>query len=423
MQETSVYLEKITEFTRLLRREGLSVGLTEQQAAVELLTVLPLEDRSVVRDALSSILAKTPREMQTFNLVFDSYFVSAEQKRANAKAMGEAEQELARRRSDLEESLHVNGRDIPLREDVKEQFVHLPEEQRERIKKQVDRYRDSMERHPNLYDNFIQSIFMKSVMEQQLMAEDVGTGNADNPDADLLYRDISTFAESDLQRAVALIQRIAHSLSGELSAKRRAGGHSGPLDFRATIRSGLQTGGALTKLHFRKKREHRRRLVLLCDVSGSMMQFSEFVLRFMKALSDAVDHSQIFLFSEEVRRVDPITLQNMDGFRSYVRHSGSFGKGTDMGKALELLSAIRPSVFTPSTVFLVLSDCKTVDIPRARVLLERISRKSGKCVVLCPIPKEKWQFLSGCRTISETVDMLPCSTIEELAGACRKLFS
>ena len=335
--------------------------------------------------------------------------------------MGEAEEELARRRAQMEEDLTFQGKQIPLREDLREVYLHMPEDEREKLRKRVDRYRGNAERAPGLYDNFIQSIFLRTLLEQQMMAEDAGIGSSGDPDADLLYRDIATFQDSDIPKAVALIQRIAQQLSGELTMKRRQGGHSGALDFRATIRRSLQTGGAFTDLRYRKKRRRRRRLVLLCDVSGSMMQFSEFVLRFMKSLSDAADSAQIFLFSEEIRRVDPFALQNMDGFRSYVRHSGCFGRGTDLGSALDALCAIRPSVFGPSTILLILSDAKTVDLAHAERALLRAKQKAGRVVFLCPIPERKWPYLNGCRALSSLTTMLSCSTLSELAHACRRL--
>ena len=423
MTNPSAYLEALTEFSRLLRREGLTVGIQETMDAAAALEAIGFADREQVRAALRAIYAKSPQEQEHYDRVFDHYFVSLEQKRAEAKEMAAAEEELMRRQAQMEEELTFNGKQIPLREDLRDVYLHMPEEEREKLRKRVDRYRDNVERHPSLYDNFIQSIFLKTLLEQQMLAEDAALGGAEDPDADLLYRDISTFQDTDIPKAVALIQRIAQQLSGELSAKRRRGGHSGALDFRQTIRRGLQTGGALTELRYRKKRRRRRRLVLLCDVSGSMMQFSEFVLRFMKSLSDAADSAQIFLFSEGIRRVDPFALQNMDGFRSYVRNSGCFGRGTDLGSALEALDAMRPSVFGPSTVLLILSDAKTVDLPRAERALQRISQKAGKTVFLCPIPEKKWQHLSGCRAFSSMTTMLSCSTLSELAHACRRLLS
>ncbi len=418
---STIYLEKLTEFARLLRREGMTVGVGEIADAVQLLSSIGFADRETVRIGLQTVFAKSQAEQAAFHRVFDAYFVDEDTKKASARAMREAEEELARRRAQAEEELTFQGKPIELREDLKEVYMTMPEEEREKLKKRIDRYRDNADRAPGLYDNFIQSIFLKTLLEQQMLAEDAAVGNADDPDADLLYRDISSFQEADIPRAVDLIQRIARQLSGELTAKRRKGGHSGALDFRATIRRGLQTGGALTDLRYKKKRKRRRRLVLLCDVSGSMMQFSEFVLQFMKSLSDTAESARIFVFSEELREVDPFALQNLDGFRNYVRHSGLFGRGTDLGGALEQLCAVRPSVFGPSTILLVLSDAKTVDLPRAERALLRAKAKAGKVVFLNPIPERKWPYLKGCQSLSSLATMLSCSTLDELTRACRKL--
>ena len=58
----SVYLEKIAEFSTLLRAEGLAVGLQETADACKLLSDLNLEDRSTVRLALQAVYAKSREE-------------------------------------------------------------------------------------------------------------------------------------------------------------------------------------------------------------------------------------------------------------------------------------------------------------------------------------------------------------------------
>ena len=117
-----------------------------------------------VCDALGAIYAKSPQEQATFRRIFDHFFVSLEQKQAEAKAMGEAEEELARRRAQMEEDLTFQGKQIPLREDLREVYLHMPEDEREKLRKRVDRYRGNAERAPGLYDNFIQSIFLRTLL-------------------------------------------------------------------------------------------------------------------------------------------------------------------------------------------------------------------------------------------------------------------
>ena len=150
-------------------------------------------------------------------------------------------------------------------------------------------------------------------------------GDGLDPETGLLYRDISKFKDTDIPKAISIIQTLTRQLNGELTAKRNKGGHSGKLDFRKTIRKGLETGGSFYRLKYKKKRNRRKQLVLLCDVSGSMVQFSEFALRFIQALNQASESSRVFLFSETMFEADAFSLQNMDLFRNYVRDCGVYG--------------------------------------------------------------------------------------------------
>ena len=195
----------------------------------------------------------------------------------------------------------------------------------------------------------------------------------------------------------------------------------GKLDFRRTIRKGLETGGSFYRLRYRKKRAKRKRLVLLCDVSGSMVQFSEFALRFIQSLNQVSESSRVFLFSETAVEADAFRLQNMDLFRSYVKDSGIYGRGTDLGEALETLCAMRPSVLGASATLLILSDTKTIDQPRAVAAVREAKRQAGRVIFLNPIPEGKWQYIRSVQTMASICPMVSCSTLRELASACRRL--
>ena len=286
----------------------------------------------------------------------------------------------------------------------------------------MEKYRGTAERNPQLYSEFIHSVFAKTLMEQQMLLENAGAGaQALDPEIGILYRDISQFKDTEIPKAIDLIQSVARQINGELSAKRRAGGHTGKLDFRRTIRKGLETGGSFYRLRYRKKRAHRRHLVLLCDVSGSMVQFSEFALRFIQSLNQVSDNSRTFLFSEAITEADAFQLQNMDSFRSFVRDSGVYGKGTDLGTALEYLCSRRPPVLNGATTLLILSDTKTIDQPRALAALGEAKRQAGRVIFLNPLPKGKWKYVRSIQSTAAVCSMVPCSTLQELASACRKL--
>ena len=419
----SVYLEKLAEFSTLLRQEGLAVGLQETADACTILSGMDLTERESVRTALQAVYARSREEQTVFQRSFDGFFVSVEQREAIRRRHEAEARELARRRAQAEQELQVNGHPIELREDLQEVYIRMGDDKRQQLREILERTKGTMDRSPDkLYGNFIRSVFMRFLLEQQMTMEDAAAHSEEtDPDLALLYRDISKFQDRDIPRAAALIAAISRQLDAELSRQRQARGHSGKLDFKRTIRKGLETGGSFYRLSYKRKRRRRRRLVLLCDVSGSMLQFSEFALRFIKSMSEVSESSQTWLFSEQVHLVDPFALQNMDAFRDYVRSSGLYGRGTDLGSALEHLCHTRPSVLGPSTTLIILSDTKTIDLPRAARALLEARRQAGKVLWLDPIPEAKWPYVRSIQTMSMLCQMVPCSTLDELARACRKL--
>ena len=420
MAEPSVYLEKLSLFSRMLRREGLSIGPKETADAAQILIVLGLEDREQVKTALRTVYAKSREEQITFDRVFDGFFLSEEAIKKQREQRRQQEEEFQKARQEAQQELE--GQPMELDDGQLDTYAAMPQEAREKLRSFMQRFKGNMERNPNLYGNFIHSVFAKTLLEQQMRMEDAAVGaQASDPEIGMLFRDISQFRDTEIPKAISIIQTISRQINGELTAKRNRSGHSGKLDFRRTIRKGLETGGSFYRLRYRKKRSRKKHLVLLCDVSGSMVQFSEFALRFIQSLNQVSDSSRVFLFSEGMAEADAFSLQNMDRFRDYVRESGIYGKGTDLGAALEQLSAIQPPVLNASTTLLILSDAKTIDQNRALVALQEAKRCAGKVLWLNPIPENKWQYLRSVQLFSSVCSMVSCSTLGALAAACRKL--
>ena len=422
MAEPEVYLEKLSAFSRMLRLEGLSVSPKETEDAAKLLIALGLDDRAQVKTALRTVFAKSRDEQITFDRTFDGFFISEEKMRHQAKEQMEREKELQQHRQEAEEELQLNGKPMDLDEKQRETYAAMPEEARQRLRNFMDKYRGTAERNPKLYGDFIHSVFSRAILEQQMLMENAGLGGQEvDPEIGILYREISDFKDTEIPKAVEVIQSIARQINGELSAKRKSGGRTGKLDFRKTIRKGLETGGSFYHLRYKKKRAHRKHLVLLCDVSGSMVQFSEFALRFIQSLNQVSDSSRAYLFSETMVEADAFKLQNMDLFRDFVKESGIYGRGTDLGTALEQLCVKKPAVLNASTTLLILSDTKTIDQPRAVNALMEVKRLSGRVIWLNPIPENKWQYIRSVQTMAAICPMVSCSTLRELAAACRKL--
>ena len=422
MAETEVYLEKLSAFARILRMEGLSVSPRDTEDAAAILTRLGFEDRETVKTALMTVYAKSREEQLKFSSAFDGFFLSEEAIRAQARQRAEQERQRQEQMEQAGEELEQIGERVRLDERERQSYRELPQEARQKLQDFLNRYKGNVDRSPQLYSEFIHSVFAKTMMEQQMLLENAGVGAEElDPELGLLCRDIGAFRDTEIPKAIALIQNVARQINGELSAKRRGQGSSGKLDFRRTIRGSLSSGGSLHRLYFRKPRTRKRKLVILCDVSGSMVQFSEFALRFIQSLNQVAESSRTFLFSETIVEADPFQLQNMDRFRDTVRASGIYDRGTDLGLALRHLCDTRPPVLNQNTTLLILSDTKTVDTARALLWLQEAKRQSGKLLWLNPIPERNWKYIKSVGAVQSIVPMIPCSTLGELAAACRRL--
>lgn len=422
MDDHQVYLEKITAFSRILRIQGLSASPQETADACRVLTDIGFDNRPLVKQALSAIYAKSREEQLIFDRFFDGFFISEEAMRQQAKEQAAKEAEMDAIRKESLEDLQINGQPMMLSQEQRNAYASMSQQERQKLLDFLERYKVSAERNPNLYGNFIHSVFTKSLLEQQMRMEDAAmSAAAADPEIGLLFRDISDFQDKEIPKAISIIQTIAQQINAEISAKKKSSGHSGKLDFRRTIRKGLETGGTFYRLKYKKRPSRRKHMVLLCDVSGSMIQFSEFALRFIQMLNQASDSSRTFLFSESIIEADPFSLQNMDLFRNYVRQSGLYGKGTNLGEALEYLCKERPPILTDATTLIVLSDTKTVDQSKALSALLEARRLSGRIIWLNPIPEHRWVHLRSAQIISSCCSMLSCNTLQALSQACRKL--
>src|SRR5918994_4201 len=95
-----------------------------------------------------------------------------------------------------------------------------------------------------------------------------------------------TVEKSESGEEAAELQRLLTDLriSGALRKSRRLEpAPRGRHDPRRTLRGAMRTGGEAARHRFRKARVQPRRVVLLCDVSGSMAPYSRALLRFLHA--------------------------------------------------------------------------------------------------------------------------------------------
>ena len=81
------------------------------------------------------------------------------------------------------------------------------------------------------------------------------------------------------------------------------GRHGRRMDMRRTLRASLRTAGDPIHLAHRRRRTVRRRLVMLCDISGSMEPYGRAYLQFMACAAGSGPHAEAFAFATRLTRL------------------------------------------------------------------------------------------------------------------------
>ncbi|NIM95344.1 MAG: VWA domain-containing protein [Anaerolineales bacterium] len=128
----------------------------------------------------------------------------------------------------------------------------------------------------------------------------------------LLHKDFSDYTEEDLAFAKSLMHRMIWSLKLHWTRRRiRASKKTSNLDISRAIRRSMKHGGEIVDLAWRRRKLKPRPLVVLCDISGSMEQYSRIFLYFLYALVQSSQRMETFVFSTRLTRITP-ALRNRD---------------------------------------------------------------------------------------------------------------
>jgi hypothetical protein len=98
--------------------------------------------------------------------------------------------------------------------------------------------------------------------------------------------DFEQMSTAEAAEAKRMLARLTLPVKPFASRRGMAAPNGARMDARRTLRAGLRHGGELRRIHWQKPRERWPNLVVLCDISGSMSQYSRMVLHFLHAVAN-----------------------------------------------------------------------------------------------------------------------------------------
>jgi uncharacterized protein with von Willebrand factor type A (vWA) domain len=121
----------------------------------------------------------------------------------------------------------------------------------------------------------------------------------------LRTKDFASMTPDELERVRRLIATIAADRPKRSSRRLRRQHLGRKLDLRQTIRESLGSGGDPFRRVFRTRARVPRKLIVLCDVSGSMEAYARALLLFVHAVRASGKGVEAFVFGTRLTRLTP----------------------------------------------------------------------------------------------------------------------
>jgi len=329
-------------FGRMLRAAGLQPTVSELMDAVRALTMVDLIDRREVYLALRTVLVTRVEEFPAFDRCFDAFW----------KFHAEEGQGL--------EGLTSSLPTLPPEEEPAS-APGAAESQQARVALEAWEETGSEDEEP---------LEVPGVSAYEV----------------LMDQDFSTFPVEDLDEVARLTVLIARRLARRVSRRRRPTRRGGVLDLRRSIRANMMKG-EIIDLRRRERRRRKVRLVLLCDVSGSMDLYSRFLLQFLYALQNVFGRVETFTFATRLTRV----TEHLKGpsYRLALKRLAEvrdFSGGTRIGDSLQEFNRSWGHLVDRHTIVLLLSDGWDTGEPEVLATeMLALKRRAGRLIWLNPL--------------------------------------
>ncbi len=149
-------------------------------------------------------------------------------------------------------------------------------------------------------------------------------------------KDFAELTGEELRLLRSLIRTIACRRPFRVSRRRRSDPRGDALDLRRLVRRSLRTGGdPLDRPFLARKRVHRK-LVVLCDVSGSMDAYARALILFLHAVVGSGSGVEVFAFGTRLSRLTPelATRDPEAALERCTQAAVDWGSGTRIGGSL-----------------------------------------------------------------------------------------
>jgi hypothetical protein len=437
------------DFITALRHAGVRISISETLDALQAVQLVGYSDRATLSHSLSAALAKSAREKDIFARCFDHFF-SIDYFMHNDKDGSGRLVPSAVAKQDCLTQMLLNGDQTALVMAMQEaaRAVDLVDIQ---FSTQRSPYTSRILNRMGVeaLDNLIRELQadgtpgalgqatalqqarafladnVRRYVEQQLRLN-MPSATQDLLASYLRHAKLSTLEQQHLQDMQDIIQRMVKRLN-DLHSRRRKTARRGQLDFKKTLRKNITYQGFLFDPKWKKRKVDRPDIVVICDISRSVMRTVRFLLLFLYGLNKAIARIRTFVLCSNLIEVTDILEQYPVAAAIEKIRMGEglpilMGR-TDYDQSFRDFKANYMDSVSRRTTVLILGDARNNYAEAQTGILKMIYERSKRLIWLNPETPSFWgtgdsemkKYLPFCSTAKE------CNTLHHLEGVVHSL--
>jgi uncharacterized protein with von Willebrand factor type A (vWA) domain len=228
--------------------------------------------------------------------------------------------------------------------------------------------------------------------------------------------DLASLEYNDLDKVNAIIKKMVKKLKTNVSRKLQIG-KKGKISIRQTIKKSMQSGNVCSDLVFKRKRLDKSKLIVLCDISGSVCIYVPFMLQFVKAVADNFDDLRTFLFIDKIQEVFLTEETNISKVCN--DYPISFSSGTDYTNVFKEMNELD---INKKTVLIVLGDAENTADINAKDEFKCLAEKVKTVYWLNPVDEKEWYEFSELKDYDPYITkVFRCKTIRDIENFVKAL--
>ena len=341
--------ERLIEFASVLRRNGIRVSLSENMDTFRALELVGIGDPVLFRHTLRTTLVKRAGDVKPFEELFDYFFLGIGQAldaidRRIMDELGlspeqfqEMLEQIQRLLKEMEGDLSALTRALlnNNRAELERQLREAMQQEREQgtadnfrltpytrmtARLQLDRVQSEIERFKGMLQMLgengedLQNVLryldermrdlnrlLREIIQQEQRKKGIEPKDFSQRGA-LADKSFAFYTEDDIRRMNDAVARLAQRLKNRLSVRRKKAAR-GRFNVKNTLRKNLQYGGVPFHIQLDRRRKTKPQVMVLCDISDSVLNASRFMLQFVYSVQDLYSKVRSFVFVAEIGEV------------------------------------------------------------------------------------------------------------------------